>query len=400
MSLYLPEQRLGQHTQPGAASHKFMLKGRQAGGLHRGHHWVFRAESFDTMYAWYEDLKNLTEKTGEARNAFVRKHVRSFSGVSYRASSISSDGVLDEDEADELPYSANHMMPARGPSLDEPRWRTPPGGRFPSEVHLNRTSEVPESPSSEASSRERKEAMGVSSFHQEAGIHFNSQRYPQHQSHMHETESPEATLINARSNSVRSTKSRKPKRIYEEWMTDTHHSAAPHQPITHEANANQIYSPSPQVSRNGTRIRSIASSTGAPIIVPDGMDNSINAQLHTRETEPSLLSTQPTGTDSRTIPSLTTAATSLGALDGDFPSDRESESITPTPNNVHTAFGPPSVGYQNNDVNFKANNMSGLDNSMKMQQSQPQGMPMPTIGARTTTVSDLKVPGQYPANRS
>jgi len=52
MSLYLPEQKLGSHSNPGSSSNKFMLKGRQTGSMHRGHSWVFRAESYDTMMAW------------------------------------------------------------------------------------------------------------------------------------------------------------------------------------------------------------------------------------------------------------------------------------------------------------------------------------------------------------
>ncbi|KAL1303113.1 hypothetical protein AAFC00_006549 [Neodothiora populina] len=106
MSLYLPDQRLGSHSTPDSASHKFMLKGRQSGSMHRGHSWVFRAESYDTMLAWYEAIKILTEKSPEERNAFVREHARSLSGGNnIRPSSISSDG-LEEDEADRVPYSA------------------------------------------------------------------------------------------------------------------------------------------------------------------------------------------------------------------------------------------------------------------------------------------------------
>src|ERR1700760_2393632 len=82
VSLYLPEQKLGAHSQPTSSSHKFILKGRQTGGMHRGHSWVFRAESYDTMLAWYDDIKTLTEKTGEDRNNFVRRHTRSVSRTS------------------------------------------------------------------------------------------------------------------------------------------------------------------------------------------------------------------------------------------------------------------------------------------------------------------------------
>jgi len=56
MSLYLPEQKLGSHSNPGSSSNKFMLKGRQTGSMHRGHSWVFRAESYDTMMAWVSEL--------------------------------------------------------------------------------------------------------------------------------------------------------------------------------------------------------------------------------------------------------------------------------------------------------------------------------------------------------
>ncbi|OKL63867.1 hypothetical protein UA08_00637 [Talaromyces atroroseus] len=139
MSLYLPEQKLGSHSQPGSSSHKFMLKGRQTGAMHRGHAWVFRAESYDTMMAWFNDIENLIEKTGEDRNAFVRRHIRSLSGNSFRASSISSDGVMDEDEADQTPYSSQSAVLQRASSVKgEPAQRPRPGGRFPSDVQIDR----------------------------------------------------------------------------------------------------------------------------------------------------------------------------------------------------------------------------------------------------------------------
>ncbi|MCJ1402042.1 hypothetical protein MMC11_005261 [Xylographa trunciseda] len=153
MSLYLPEQKLGSHSNTDSSSHKFMLKGRQTGGMHRGHGWVFRAESRETMLAWYEDIKNLTEKTGEERNAFVRKHARSFSAGSHKAGSISSEGALDEDEADHVPYSATTSQFEQDSPQDPTLLKRPqPGGRFPSDINVNRDLRVPLSPSSGASS--------------------------------------------------------------------------------------------------------------------------------------------------------------------------------------------------------------------------------------------------------
>jgi hypothetical protein len=149
MSLYLPDQKLGSRSQPGSSSHKFVIKGRQAGSMHRGHTWVFRAETYETMLAWYDDIKNLTEKTGEERNAFVRRHasVRSTSAGSAR--SASSDGGLEEDEADAVPYSANQSMVNQ--AVREQPTRPSPGGRFPSDLNIQRNLQAPLSPSSGSS---------------------------------------------------------------------------------------------------------------------------------------------------------------------------------------------------------------------------------------------------------
>jgi hypothetical protein len=101
------------------------------------------------MLAWFDDIRNLIEKTGEERNAFVRKHARSFSHGSQRASSISGDSALDEDEADEVPFSAagstrgvDSAFGAGSSSQEQVRElnqkpkRPEPGGRFPSDLNV------------------------------------------------------------------------------------------------------------------------------------------------------------------------------------------------------------------------------------------------------------------------
>ncbi|KAL6870255.1 hypothetical protein J3F83DRAFT_735648 [Trichoderma novae-zelandiae] len=153
MSLYLPEQKLGSRSSEGGPSNKFILKGRQTGAMHRGHTWVFRAESHDTMMAWYEDIKALTETSPEQLTAFVRSHSRrSTSRSSHR--SASSDG-LDEEE-DEEPFTATEQDVIPGPRSDLASRRPQPGGRFPSDIQVNaqRGLQVPRSPSSVASSQE------------------------------------------------------------------------------------------------------------------------------------------------------------------------------------------------------------------------------------------------------
>ena len=152
MSLALADQKLGSHSNADSTSHKFMLKGRQSGGMHRGHAWVFRAESHDTMLAWFSDIKNLTEKTGAERNAFIqRSHARSVSAGSHKAGSVSSDG-LEEDEADEVPYSATPSQADISAQQEKLPERPNPGGRFPSALNVDRGSHVPLSPSSNESS--------------------------------------------------------------------------------------------------------------------------------------------------------------------------------------------------------------------------------------------------------
>ena len=153
MSLYLPEQKLGSHSTEGGSSNKFMLKGRQTGTMHRGHSWVFRAESYETMLAWFDDIKILTEKSPQERNAFVRQHARSISGTSQKAGSISSDGIMDEE--DDEPFSASaSAVAAQGPKQDVLPKRPQPGGRFPSTdliVDPSRGLQAPLSPSSGSS---------------------------------------------------------------------------------------------------------------------------------------------------------------------------------------------------------------------------------------------------------
>jgi hypothetical protein len=179
MSLYLPEQKLGSHSTEGHSSNKFILKGRQTGGMHRGHTWVFRAESYDTMMAWVEDIKALTEKSPEERSNFVRGHSRSFSRSSQHSTrSSSSDINVDEDEDDEPPFSATAeslqallaiQQPPIQPRQDEAARRPEPGGRFPSDLQVNaqRGLQVPVSPSSVSSG-------SVTHDHQKPGHHHDS----------------------------------------------------------------------------------------------------------------------------------------------------------------------------------------------------------------------------------
>lgn len=177
MSLYLADQKLGSHSNADSASHKFMLKGRQTGGVHRGHAWVFRAESYDTMLAWFEDIKNLTEKTGEERTAFIRQHARSVSAGSNKAASVSDDGAMEEDEADQVPYSATASQVNQSREGDLRAERPVPGGRFPSALTIDRNSQVPLAPSSPSSSGDL-DILAAAGALPSSGVPFEDSGHP------------------------------------------------------------------------------------------------------------------------------------------------------------------------------------------------------------------------------
>ncbi|KAK6543187.1 hypothetical protein TWF694_007096 [Orbilia ellipsospora] len=167
MSLYLPDCTMGSHTQLSANSHKFVIKGRQTGALHRGHSWVFRAETHEAMMGFYEDIKNLIELSGPERNAFVashQKHHTPTNGVPAKETgSSSSENGLENDEADEIPYSADRSaLIGSEPSIHEPR---PEGGRFPSDIDIQRRRSL-RSATSGASDQSLNAGVGVVEPHE------------------------------------------------------------------------------------------------------------------------------------------------------------------------------------------------------------------------------------------
>lgn len=96
----------------------------------------------------------MTETSPQERTAFVRQHARSVSGTSQRAGSISSDGIVDEE--DDEPFSGtNSGIVNPGPKQDVLSRRPQPGGRFPSDIAVDTLStrglHAPLSPSSGSS---------------------------------------------------------------------------------------------------------------------------------------------------------------------------------------------------------------------------------------------------------
>jgi hypothetical protein len=123
------------------------------------------------MLAWYDDINSLIDKTGDERNAFVTRHKRSMSTGSAR--SISSDGGLEEDEADHVPFSAAQSVKNQAVTREsELPSRPSPGGRFPSDLQVDRSLQA-RGPSSGSSSE-----VGLDLATAAGGLHTVHASYP------------------------------------------------------------------------------------------------------------------------------------------------------------------------------------------------------------------------------
>lgn len=60
MSLSLSECSVAEHSKKDSTEHKFILHAKQNGIIHRGHNWVFKCDSYDSMISWYHNIKKFT----------------------------------------------------------------------------------------------------------------------------------------------------------------------------------------------------------------------------------------------------------------------------------------------------------------------------------------------------
>ncbi|KAK5416763.1 phosphatidylinositol 4,5-bisphosphate-binding protein [Exophiala xenobiotica] len=412
MSLYLPEQKLGTHSEPRSSSHKFMLKGRQTGSMHRGHAWVFRAETHDTMLAWFNDIKELTSKRGEERNEFVRRsHARSISGNSLKpASIISSEGGMEEDEADRIAFAGEQsvrgnstagetgMAGAAGLGVlgaddvedtrSEAGWRPPqqrpaPGGRFPSDLNIQRGLQAPLSPSSGADSDQDRDVIAAAGSLPGSGVPFSntSERHTDLQTPVHQP----APVTNTMTTN-------------NDYATGQHPNILP---------SHTTHPPQDSVSQYGEWMAPIAAGTGGaavgagvmhhhdqrhqePLVETsaDRMDGEVAIPSPGQSSAPMLVATAapidaPTGpramSESTTAPSLAAEnATSSGT-------DTATLSTVPT----STGYSAPS------DSMFDAN---GVFAGPRVAKTAPTAYVLrPSDRSKSNiTISDLHVPGEFP----
>ncbi|KAL2853833.1 hypothetical protein BJY01DRAFT_258711 [Aspergillus pseudoustus] len=365
MSLYLPEQKLGSHSQPDSTSHKFMLKGRQTGTMHRGHSWVFRAESYETMMAWYEDIEGLISKTGEARNAYVRRHVRSVSGASFRSS---SDGVMDEDEADQTPYSAGSVAMSQERPTSQPRQ---PGGRFPSDVHIDRHIHVPMSPSSGESSGER-DLLAAGGSLPDGGHYFaanSSNRYYSDRDSVQQNSNP--------SRSASSAGHRFPIDGYDnyqdKWMASSD-SFRRNQQISQQIQPVQA-APAPAPADNRATIESQENPSNSVFVAGLG---SISVQDHATKRQRNRGESASTAFTNSNVTNNTQSTVPTSVDEGEESED-ETESVKRGPRSLRSE-------------------MSSLPNSLRNSVEIPKRPAAQTKNSVSTI--ELKIPGHYPPQQA
>ena len=101
-----------------------------------GHSWVFRAETHEEMLAWYRDIEQLVQlphMSSSQRQTFIASRAPENVQDRQRYSGSSSPG-LDEDEADDVPYSQINSIEETTPQSP---LRPTPGGSFPSMTKLD-----------------------------------------------------------------------------------------------------------------------------------------------------------------------------------------------------------------------------------------------------------------------
>ena len=101
------------------------------------------------MLEWYEDIKKLTELSGSGRAAFIASH--SAEEVTEQPEDLDDSALLENDEADEIPYSSSSY--SFTPHDTTEISKRPELGRFPSDIRLERGMEEARRPSSSHSNR-------------------------------------------------------------------------------------------------------------------------------------------------------------------------------------------------------------------------------------------------------
>lgn len=71
MSISLDECEVSEHSGKNDSVHRFVLRTKQNGLIHRGHNWMFRADSYASMMKWFNRLQQMTQLKNPVSRASV-----------------------------------------------------------------------------------------------------------------------------------------------------------------------------------------------------------------------------------------------------------------------------------------------------------------------------------------
>lgn len=102
MSLPLNDCSVSEHSKKGSHDSKFVLHGKQNGLIRRGHNWVFKADSYNSMLEWFNDIKVLSSTSNyKEKYKFIQQKLN-----------LDSDGrkITKSDGSREQKNEINHLM--------------------------------------------------------------------------------------------------------------------------------------------------------------------------------------------------------------------------------------------------------------------------------------------------
>ncbi|QLG72515.1 hypothetical protein HG535_0D02230 [Zygotorulaspora mrakii] len=133
MSLSLSECTVTEHSKKGSADDRFVVHAKQNGIIHRGHNWVFRADNYETMMSWFEDLKILTSTSNiQEKTKFVTEKLNlQPDGRPKPKSSSAQTSVTNTPTRPHVEIASANNFPTSTPRLDD-------------QTNTNTTSSIPD----------------------------------------------------------------------------------------------------------------------------------------------------------------------------------------------------------------------------------------------------------------
>lgn len=93
ISLSLNDCTVAEHSKKGSSDFKFILHTKQNGIIHRGHNWVFRTDSYESMMDWFSTIKRLTSTSNPVEKAKLVSEKLNVDRDSYSVSNFAESSI-------------------------------------------------------------------------------------------------------------------------------------------------------------------------------------------------------------------------------------------------------------------------------------------------------------------